>query len=298
MTIDRFTDDLLAQTAQVWEKVHRHPFVRGLGDGSLSVESFRFYMVQDYLFLIEFCRVLALGAAKSPDLETMGRFTALLHETLHSEMALHRTYAARFGITEAELESARPSAATHAYTRHLLHAAQSGSVGELAAALEKDAGALAGDARLRVLAEVAQTCTRYRARVVTDQYAAPAIVDTLRREGLSVETVPMTPQSKTAAFVELRARLTAGTLDLYEHADLLAELRRLRTRYAAGSASVVNPRVGGSHGDLAQALALAVYEHDRYGFSSGGPPRIFTDSPTVGFEDYRDSGPLPYDSVL
>jgi len=61
MTIDRFTDDLLAQTAQVWEKVHRHPFVRGLGDGSLSVESFRFYMVQDYLFLIEFCRVLALG---------------------------------------------------------------------------------------------------------------------------------------------------------------------------------------------------------------------------------------------
>jgi thiaminase/transcriptional activator TenA len=134
-TVARFTDDLLAQTAQVWEKVHAHPFVRGLGDGSLRVESFRFYMVQDYLFLIEFCRVLALGAAKSPDLETMGRFAALLHETLHTEMALHRAYAARFGITEAELESARPSAATHAYTRHLLHAAQSGSLGELAAAL-------------------------------------------------------------------------------------------------------------------------------------------------------------------
>jgi hypothetical protein len=40
---------------------------------------------------------------------------------------------------------------------------------------------------------------------------------------------------------------------------LLAELGRLRTKYAAGSSSVVNPRVGSSHGDLAQALTIAVY---------------------------------------
>jgi thiaminase/transcriptional activator TenA len=136
MTVgQRFTSDLLTRTAAIWERVHAHPFVLGLGDGSLPVESFRFYMVQDYLFLIEFCRVLALGAAKSPDLETMGRFAGLLHETLHTEMGLHRAYAARFGITEQELEAAQPSLATHAYTSHLLQAAQSGSLGELAAAL-------------------------------------------------------------------------------------------------------------------------------------------------------------------
>jgi hypothetical protein len=111
-----------------------------------------------------------------------------------------------------------------------------------------------------VLAEVAATCKHYHVRqVVTDQYAAPAIVDALRRKGLNVKTVPMTAASKTAAFLELRARLNARVLDLYEHPDLLAELRRLRTRYAAGSAAVVNPRVGGSHGDLAQALALAIH---------------------------------------
>jgi hypothetical protein len=38
---------------------------------------------------------------------------------------------------------------------------------------------------------------------------------------------------------------------------LLEELRRLRTKYTAGSSSVVNP--GSSHGDLVQALAIAVY---------------------------------------
>jgi hypothetical protein len=116
-----------------------------------------------------------------------------------------------------------------------------------------------------VLASVAKVIRLYGACAVADQYMAAAVVDRLRSEGIWVRTEPMTATSKTAAFSELRARLAAGSLDLLDVPPLLAELRRLRSRYRAGSASVVNPRVGGSHGDLAQALALAVYEHDRYG---------------------------------
>lgn len=132
---ERFSDTLRGQAAAIWERVHAHPFVRGLADGSLPLACFRYYMVQDYVFLIAFCRVLALGAAKSDDLETMSRFAGLLHETLHTEMVLHRAYAARFGITEAELEAAEASPATHAYTAHLQHVAHAGGLGELAAAL-------------------------------------------------------------------------------------------------------------------------------------------------------------------
>jgi len=128
-----------------------------------------------------------------------------------------------------------------------------------------------------VLSEVANVCLSFGvSRVVTDQYAADAIVDYLQRRGLAVSKVPMTAQTKTAAYGEVRARLNLGTLDLYPQPQLLAELRRLRSRYAAGSASVVNPRVGGSHGDLAQALAMAVYEARGGGASaeasSGGEP--------------------------
>jgi hypothetical protein len=118
-----------------------------------------------------------------------------------------------------------------------------------------------------VLGEVAGVCLRYRARVVTDQYAAPAVVDFLRRRGLSVTSIAMSAGTKTAAFAELRARLYSGSLELYDEPSLIAELRRLRTRHTAGQAAVVNPRVGGSHGDMAQALALAVWEHGQ----AGGP---------------------------
>ena len=77
----------------------------------------------------------------------------------------------------------------------------------------------------------------------------------------------MTESSKTDVFRELSARLNAGELSLYAHPQLLAELRRVRSRFQAHRASVFIPRVGGSHGDIAQALALATWEH-RGGHSS------------------------------
>jgi len=112
-----------------------------------------------------------------------------------------------------------------------------------------------------VVDEAAATCRAYGARVVTDQFSSAAVVERLRqRHGLAVALHTMSASSKTAIFGELRARLYDGSLRLPDHPRLTAELRRLRTRYTAGSATVVNPRVGGSHGDMAQALALAVFE--------------------------------------
>lgn len=105
----------------------------------------------------------------------------------------------------------------------------------------------------------------FGARVVTDQYAAPAVLERLRRAGLAVREHAMTAATKTAIFAELRARLYAGDLEVYRHPPLVAELRRLRTKFTAGQAAVVNPRVGRSHGDIAQALALATFELRRGG---------------------------------
>jgi hypothetical protein len=120
-----------------------------------------------------------------------------------------------------------------------------------------------------VLAEVADECLRYGAQVVTDQYRAAGVVDYLRRRGLSVRAVPMTASSKTDIFAALRAELQRAALELYEEPVLLGELRRLRTRYAAGRAAVEVPRSGDSHGDVAQALALAVWASPR-----GAPGRL------------------------
>ncbi|WP_046176029.1 thiaminase II [Domibacillus indicus] len=131
----KFSEQLREKCLPIWQQNHHHPFVRGMADGSLNPEKFRFYMVQDYLYLIQYAKVFALGAVKADDLETMSKFAALLDGTLNEEMALHRQYAARFGITEEELEQAKPSPITLAYTHYMLHAAQNGTIADVVAAV-------------------------------------------------------------------------------------------------------------------------------------------------------------------
>ncbi len=130
-----FARTLQTRHAPLFARVRAHPFVQGIGDGTLPVERFRFYIEQDYLFLVEYARVLALAAAKGRDLATMARFAELLHGCLAVEMAMHRDYAARFGIAEADLAHAAIAPTTYAYTRHLLATAYAGSPAEIGAAL-------------------------------------------------------------------------------------------------------------------------------------------------------------------
>jgi thiaminase (transcriptional activator TenA) len=135
MSRSGFSSALRVAAADVWEAQHEHPFVRGIGDGTLPVERFAHYVRQDYLFLVEYARVLALGAARAPELATMRRFADLAHAILDEEMELHRAFAREFDIDEAQLEAEVPSPTTQAYTDFLVRTAALGELSELAAAL-------------------------------------------------------------------------------------------------------------------------------------------------------------------
>ncbi|MCL7418654.1 MAG: thiaminase II [Halalkalicoccus sp.] len=130
-----FVASLEPEAERIWDAIHDHPMVRGIGDGSLDEEPFRHWVRQDYVYLIEYNRVFAYGAARAPDLARIERFSDLLSETVSTEMDLHRSYAAEFGISETELEETDPSPTTRAYTDFLVRTAATGSFGELVAAL-------------------------------------------------------------------------------------------------------------------------------------------------------------------
>ncbi len=165
-----FADDLRAGAAEVWEAQHAHPFVRGIGDGTLPVDRFAHYVRQDYLFLIEYARMLALGAARAPDLATMRRFADLAQAILGEEMELHREFAREFGITEAQLEAEPPAPTTQAYTDFLVRTAAVGELADLAAALLPCMWGYA-EVGQRLAVAGAPTDERYARWIAT--YAAP-----------------------------------------------------------------------------------------------------------------------------
>ena len=130
-----FTDELLDAAREIWEAQVTHPFVRGIGDGTLEEERFRRWVVQDYRYLEEFARIFAWAAARADRLEAMSWYASMLDLTLNTEMQLHRDYAARFGIGEDELASAPMWPTTRAYTDFLVRTAADGDMARLLAAL-------------------------------------------------------------------------------------------------------------------------------------------------------------------
>ncbi len=130
-----FSDELRRKASDIWDKGKAHPFVTGIGSGALPLDRFVYYMRQDYIYLVEYCRVLALAVAKAQGVEDMSWLARFLHETLNTEMGLHRSFCQELGITIEELEQTHPSPTTLAYTRHLLRTAYSGSLGEIVASI-------------------------------------------------------------------------------------------------------------------------------------------------------------------
>ena len=108
-----------------------HRFVRGIGDGSLPLESFQSYVAQDAFFLESFARAYALALAHSPDRDSMSNFADLIMGVLE-ELELHGSYAEKWGV---RVDGVVPAGATLAYTDFLLSTAALKSVGEICAAM-------------------------------------------------------------------------------------------------------------------------------------------------------------------
>ena len=96
-----FFERLKAKASAEWRAYTEHPFTNGMADGSLPEAAFRHYLIQDYLFLIEFARAYALSVYKSPKLVDMREAAAGLSAILDVEMNLHVKLCAGWGLSPA-----------------------------------------------------------------------------------------------------------------------------------------------------------------------------------------------------
>lgn len=130
-----FFERLKAEASAEWRAYTEHPFTDGMAAGSLHEAAFRHYLVQDYLFLIEFARAYALSVYKSPTLADMRDGAAGLSAILDVEMDLHVKLCAGWGLSPGTLEQAPPAAEMLAYTRYVLDAGMRGDLLALKVAL-------------------------------------------------------------------------------------------------------------------------------------------------------------------
>ncbi|WP_453990681.1 thiaminase II [Bacillus nitroreducens] len=130
-----FSEEIRKEANSIWEASFEHPFVKGIGDGSLPLECFKYYVLQDAYYLTHFAKVQAIGAAKAEDLHTTNRLAIHAQGTYEAELELHKSFSEKLGVTEEDRKNFKPAPTAYAYTSHLYRAAYSGHLGDVIAAL-------------------------------------------------------------------------------------------------------------------------------------------------------------------
>jgi len=130
-----FSEQAWTETSGIYQRILDLPFNRELAAGTLSQERFRFYMIQDALYLAQYARALSVASTKAPDMEEI-RFYAKSAETVVVvERALHGDFFEKFGVDPDAAAKAEPSPSCFGYTNFLLATALQGSYAELTAAV-------------------------------------------------------------------------------------------------------------------------------------------------------------------
>jgi len=220
-----FFERLKSEASAEWRAYTEHPFTAGLADGTLPEAAFRHYLVQDYLFLIEFARAYALAVYKSPELADMREAAAGLSAILDVEMNLHVKLCAGWGLSPRDLEQAPPTSETLAYTRYVLDAGMRGDLLTLRVAL---APCVIGYAEIatRLAAQPGARVATNRYRVWIDEYAgapyqAVAAGARAHLDKLAMRYVTPAREAELIAVFREATRLEADFWDMGWRAGLL-----------------------------------------------------------------------------
>ena len=118
-----------------WNSYIKHDFVIKLTSNSLNKKIFLNYLIQDYLFLIQFSKAWSLAIVKSDTLDEMKVAANTVNGLINFEMDLHIDLCGSYGISKIDLENANEENENIAYTRYVLEAGYSGDLLDLLAAL-------------------------------------------------------------------------------------------------------------------------------------------------------------------
>jgi len=118
-----------------WLLYTKHDFVNLLSSDSLEEKYFLNYLIQDYLFLIQFSKAWSLAVLKSDTLEEMKIAANTVNDLINFEMELHIKLCGSYNISKNDLESANEENENIAYTRYVLELGYSGDFLDLLSAL-------------------------------------------------------------------------------------------------------------------------------------------------------------------
>src|ERR1051326_2147216 len=101
---EKFSVELRRRAGRIWQAINRHPFLRELHAGTLAMERFVYFIMQDYVYLLDFAQVLCHGGSKSPDLKTLEMFARHALGAVEVERSFHESFGNSLGLSRGQLD--------------------------------------------------------------------------------------------------------------------------------------------------------------------------------------------------
>ncbi|WP_367834300.1 hypothetical protein [Vulcanisaeta sp. JCM 16159] len=124
---NQITKLLRDRAEDIWNKILNHPFVTELFTGSLPLDKFRFYVIQDYNYLVTLTKCHALIASKFEDPVIMRKVLELALADVTTELENYNKLLNTLGLSINEVIKSRPSPTNTAYMNFLLTTCTLGS---------------------------------------------------------------------------------------------------------------------------------------------------------------------------
>jgi thiaminase/transcriptional activator TenA len=125
-----FSEKLKKEATPILEYQFRHPFVKGLGDGSLSLDKFKYYMIQDSLYIVEYARAMTWVAPLLPDVKEIVAMLDAAKASFEIEFMLKEQYFKKFDIRMDDALRTEPAPTCKAYVDHLIRYTRTGTLPE------------------------------------------------------------------------------------------------------------------------------------------------------------------------
>lgn len=125
----KWSEEAWRRIEGIYTQILEHPFIIELMSGELDKEKFKFYLIQDSLYLAEFGKVLAGIAVKLEDVAQRKDFLIFAHDTVAVEQDLHQFY------LKGQEQSGSVSPSCLLYTSFIHKQLATASVEEAAAAI-------------------------------------------------------------------------------------------------------------------------------------------------------------------
>ena len=109
-----------------WSEYTDHKFLSDLVSNKLPSKNFKRYLIQDYVFLQQFLKILALSVYKSNSFEEINRSVNFIKGIDH-EIKLHTSYCKKWKISLNSLSNIKVESANSAYTDHVLSVGKNGN---------------------------------------------------------------------------------------------------------------------------------------------------------------------------